>query len=69
MLFNTTSAPADGGVTPTECVPVPANMATGVAFSGLPPETYNIGITAVFSTTGCFTKTASATAFFHGAVQ
>jgi hypothetical protein len=69
MLLNSASTPPDGAVTPLECIPVSANVAAGIAFSGLPPETYSIGITAVFSTTGCFTKTASATAFFHGAVQ
>jgi hypothetical protein len=69
LLLNSASTPPDGAVTPLECIPVSANVAAGIAFSGLPPETYSIGITAVFSTTGCFTKTASATAFFHGAVQ
>jgi hypothetical protein len=38
------------------------------------PPAYNAGaavtgITAVFSTTGCFTKTASATAFIRGKAQ
>ncbi len=69
MLFNSSTVPADGAVSPVECVNVPANAATSISFSGLPPENYTTGITAVFSSTGCFVKTASATAFFHGAVQ
>lgn len=69
MTFNATSAPADGAVTPVECIAVPANS-TASAFNGSgPPDAYSTGITAVFSTTGCFTKTVSATAFFKGRVQ
>lgn len=69
MVFNATSAPADGAVTPIECLPVPANSAVSLSFTGGPPEAYSVGITAVFSTTGPFTKTASATAFFSGKIQ
>ncbi len=68
MVFNATSAPGDGAVTPIHCVGVGINSSVGINFNG-PPESYATGITAVFSSTGCFTKTASATAFFHGSVQ
>lgn len=67
MIFNATSAPADGAVTPVKCVAVPARATVGV--SNDPPEAFSTGITAVFSTTGCFTKTASATAMFSGDVK
>jgi hypothetical protein len=67
MIFNATSAPADGAVTPIKCVAVPAGATVGV--SNNPPEAFSTGITAVFSTTGCFTKTASATAMFSGDVK
>ncbi len=67
MLFNATSAPVDGAVTPVKCVAVPAGTTVGV--SNNPPEAFSTGITAVFSTTGCFTKTASATAMFSGDVK
>lgn len=67
MVFNATSAPADGAVTPAECVVVAANSTVSINFQGV-PEAYATGITAVFSTTGCFTKTISATAFFSGKV-
>lgn len=67
MIFNATSAPADGAVTPVKCVVVAANSTVGVSIN--PPEAFSTGITAVFSTTGCFTKTASATAMFSGDVK
>ena len=67
MLFNALSAPVDGAVTPVKCVAVAANSTVGVSMN--PPEAFATGITAVFSTTGCFTKTASATAMFSGDVK
>ncbi len=67
LIFDATSAPADGAVTPKKCVAVAANSTVGVGMN--PPEAYATGITAVFSTTGCFTKTASATATFSGDVK
>lgn len=69
MTFNATSAPADGAVTPVNCVYVPATTTIALSWAPQPPEYYSTGITAVFSTTGCFTKTVSATAFFHALVQ
>ena len=50
-------------VTPIECVVAPANNTISITFHG-PPDIYSNGIVAVFSSTGCFTKTSSATAFF-----
>lgn len=64
MVFNATSAPVDGAVTPTKCYPYVANTPFGASF--YPPVYLSTGITIVFSTTGCFTKTASATAFISG---
>jgi hypothetical protein len=69
MVFNATSAPVDGAVTPNECAYVPANSTTSVSYLPGPVGVYSTGITAVFSSTGCFTKTASATAYFHGLVK
>ncbi|HUC71186.1 MAG TPA: hypothetical protein VMS01_08350 [Stellaceae bacterium] len=68
MTFNTTSVPPDGPVTPVECVVVPANSTVSISFGG-PPDIYSRGIVAVFSSTGCFNKTASPTAFFKARVQ
>lgn len=68
MTFNAVSAPADGAVTPVECIVAPANSTVSIDF-GETNEPYVTGLTAVFSSTGCFTKTASATAFFKGRAQ
>jgi hypothetical protein len=69
MTFNATSAPADGAVTPVEAIQVPAESAAAISFDGSPPDRYSTGMVAVFSTTGPFTKTASATAFFKWRVE
>lgn len=67
LVYNATSAPVDGAVTPVACYAVPANTTIGVAYTPL-PVTFTTGITIVFSSTGCFTQTSSATAFFIGEV-
>lgn len=68
MTFNATIAPVDGAVTPRECVVAPAGSTVSLDFGGT-AEPYSAGLTAVFSSTGCFTKTASATAFFKARAQ
>jgi hypothetical protein len=69
MAFNATTAPVDGAVTPASCVQVPANNTISLGVYGAPPVVYTTGVVLVFSSTGCFTKTASATAFFSGRVK
>lgn len=69
MTFNAVSAPVDGAVTPRECIVAPANSTVSLIFSDETQEPYVTGLTVVFSSTGCFTKTASATAFFKGRAQ
>ena len=71
QVFNATSAPGDGAVTPIECTPLPANGNAAINFNSGPPGTYSTGITAVVSSAStCFTKTTGViTAFFRGAVQ
>lgn len=69
MTFNATSAPADGAVTPVECVQVAATSSAALNFGPGPPDRYSTGMTAVYSTTGCFNKTISATAFFKARVS
>lgn len=64
MLFDATSAPADGAVTPVKCLTIAATSSLNIAFN--PPLRFATGITAVFSTTGPFLKTISATAFISG---
>ena len=63
LIYNLTAAPVDGAVTPVACYALPASQTIGVAFTPLPLN-MTVGITAVFSTTGCFSQTSSATAFF-----
>lgn len=65
LLINATSAPADGAVTPIWCIPVAANSGIDVSWRQAPRK-MTTGATLIFSTTGCFTKTASATAFMTG---
>lgn len=62
LVFNATTAPADGAVTPVRCIPLAAGAGIELNYRG-PPLAFSTGITVVFSTTGCFAKTASATAF------
>lgn len=70
MLFDATSLPSNGAVTPLYCVPVNSNGTNGyVAVEWTMPKRFGTGITAGFSTTGCFTLTASATAAFFGGYQ
>lgn len=69
MVFNSKTVPADGSVTPIECVPVGAASYQFINFAPQPPEWYSTGISAAISTTGCFTKTVGSGAFFHALVQ
>lgn len=67
MTLNATTPPADGAVEPVECVPVAANALAALDLrSG--PDSYTVGIVAVFSTTGPFVKTTSGTGFFKARV-
>lgn len=67
MIFNSATVPADGAVTPLRCIPLAANAGIDRSFDI--PRRFTNGITIVFSTTGPFTKTASATAFIAGEFQ
>lgn len=73
LIFNATSAPVDGAVTPQNCIPGALTQsgiyAASINYNSGPVEIFTTGITASWSTTGCFTKTASATAFIHGSVK
>lgn len=65
LVTNTTTVPADGAVTPAICRVLPANSSIEVDHSTA-PDRFATGVSAAFSTTGCFTKTASATAQIEG---
>lgn len=61
LLFDSATVPADGTVTPKKVYAVAANATLAVHWDV--PRRFGSGIVAVFSTTGPFTKTISATAF------
>jgi hypothetical protein len=66
--FNAIAIPADGAVTPSMCRVVAANSTLSVSYADMPAR-WGTGVTFVFSSTGCFTKTISATAFFEWSVM
>jgi hypothetical protein len=68
LVFDAKAVPADGAVSPALCLPVAANTGVDINLRANPMRLVN-GIVVVFSTTGCFTKTASATAFISAASQ
>lgn len=67
LVFNSITVPADGAVTPQMCRVVNAGS-TEIDHTAI-PDRFATGISVAFSTTGCFTKTASATAMIEGSVQ
>lgn len=64
MIFNSTTVPADGAVTPLRVYAVAANASLSVSWDI--PRYHSAGIALVFSTTGPFAKAISATAFISG---
>ncbi len=68
MIFDSATVPADGTVSPMLCYQMPATSSFGVSFVQY-PLIFNTGISVAFSTTGCYTKTASATAYFSAQVR
>lgn len=65
LIFNATSAPVDGAVTPIKFYTAAANSTVGAAFPS--PINFSTGIVICFSSaTTPFTKTASATAAISG---
>jgi hypothetical protein len=63
MLFDSATVPADGTVQPKKTIAVAANTSIKQDFPV--PARMGSGITLVFSSTGPFTKTLSATAFLE----
>ena len=68
LIFDSATVPSDGPVTPKLCYILPAYSTTGASWINNPVNFVN-GITLVFSTTGCFSKTISNTGFFSAQVQ
>jgi hypothetical protein len=71
QIFNATSAPTDGAVTPIVCVPFNGLGLAEANYLPGPPAVFSTGITAVISSaTSCFTKTTGVlTGFVSGMVQ
>jgi hypothetical protein len=71
LTYNGTAAPTAGGaaIAPVDCILAPANSTVGISMGGDPPDPYATGIVAIFSSSGCLTNTASATAYFKGRVK
>lgn len=67
MVFDAVSAPANGTVSPAACYPIPtpgAGQWSSLSMANTPIAVgVTTGITIVYSTTGCYTLTKSATAF------
>lgn len=68
LIFDSATVPADGTVTPRFCYALPAATTIGASWFSYPVSFTN-GIVIVFSSTGCFTKTISNTAFFASQIQ
>jgi hypothetical protein len=65
MIFDATTLPADGAVTPAKCYHMVSGT-PGFSWGLSSPQVFLTGIVIGVSTTGCFTKTASAHAFIAG---
>lgn len=68
MIYNATSAPADGAVTPAKCYALPSGT-TGFNGAFNAPVTFGTGIVIGVSSSGCFAKTASTHAFISADYQ
>lgn len=70
LIFNATSAPADGAVAPLVCLPFNSSTLVGIDYS-LAAASFSTGITAVISSAAsCFTKTTGViTGFISGRVS
>lgn len=69
LIYNLSTAPSDGAVTPAKCFPVSAGTTT---IGGSYPNggiRFATGIVIQVSTTGCFTQTSSTHAFISGDYQ
>lgn len=67
MVFDATTIPADGAVTPKLCFGVPASLTTQLTFPH--PVPLATGAAISISSTGCFTKTAVNANFISAQVR
>ena len=64
MVLNAPADPGNGPVRPAKCVAVAATSSATLTADPNTAWSFPAGITLIFSTTGCFTETQSATAYF-----
>ncbi len=69
LVYDAVVAPGDGASTPKRFYEIGGNSTLGVSWGGGPPLAFTTGIVLVCSTTGPFTKTATADCVFSGTVQ
>lgn len=69
MVFNSSTAPSNGTVTPVHQYPVNATSSVAVAWGPPGQEDYSQGITICLSSTSGFTFTGYANAIISGDVQ
>jgi hypothetical protein len=69
LVYNSKTVPADGAVTPIACYYLSSGPGSlGVVATPF-PISMSTGISVAFSSTGCFTQTSSATAFFSAQIM
>ena len=66
LIYDATSKPGDGAVTPAKCYAYPSGTTSAGGTFTDGGVTFATGITAAVSTTGCFTSTSSTHAFLAG---
>ena len=70
LIFDATTAPVDGAVTPAKCYTVPTGTTSFTAAFNIPPIFLNGIVIAVSTNVSCFTQTSPvAHAFISGDVQ
>lgn len=69
LVFNSTTVPADGAVTPLKCFAIGFTDGS-MDYTKTIPSYFGTGISVAYSSAAsCFTKTASATAYFSWEVK
>ena len=66
LIYDATSKPTDGAVTPAKCYAYPSGTTSAGGTFTESGVTFTTGITLAVSTTGCFTSTSSTHAFLAG---
>ena len=66
LVYDATTKPTDGTVTPAKCYAYPTGTASAGGTLTESGVTFATGITMAVSTTGCFTSTSSTHAFLAG---